>query len=85
MPEIDYSLELDLQKHLAKLIVETKFEFNVSQKCIDKLISNFETFLSSSITKIKVSYLQTLELNLLRIYIRSSLYLKYLLRKDLSL
>lgn len=58
--KIESLLELDLQKHLAKIIVETKYEFNVSQKCIDQLMRQVETFINTSINKIKVSYLKKL-------------------------
>ena len=71
--KIEPLLELDLQKHLAKIIVETKFEFNVSQKCIDQMLIHFETFINASINKIKVSYLQKLVLFPRRIYIHFSL------------
>ena len=66
------SLELELQKHLAKVLVETKFECNVTQSCINKIMSNFELFVNFSITKISVSYLQMLLLFLLQTYIHSS-------------
>jgi hypothetical protein len=60
-------LELELQKHLAKIILETQFEFNVTQTCINKVMSHFDAFLNSSITKIMVSYLRMLLLFLLQI------------------
>ena len=58
--KIESLLELDLQKHLAKIIVEAKYEFNVSQKCIDQLMRQVETFINTSINKIKVYYLKKL-------------------------
>ena len=47
-----------LKKHLAKIILDTKFEHHTTQTCINVLLSQFKELVNNGIEKIKVIYLE---------------------------
>ena len=47
---------LNLTKKLAKIILDTKYEFNVSQVCIDRLVYRFKCLFNEGFELINVSY-----------------------------
>ena len=53
------NVQLKLKKSLAKIILDTKYEFKCSQACIDKMLFRFQTFFSDGIELLKVIILFT--------------------------
>jgi len=50
------SVELKLKKKLAKIILDTKYEYKVTQTCIDRLVYRFKNFFNEGIEIFSVSY-----------------------------
>ena len=49
------SVKLKLKKKLAKIIIDTKYEYNVSQVCIDNILNRFNSLFNQGIELIEVS------------------------------
>ncbi len=54
IPLLEDSIELKLKKKLAKLILDIKYEDNVSQTCIEKMLHGFKSYFVESIEIITV-------------------------------